>query len=258
VHRLPAAFVGALLAAAAGCAARDGATAPAGNDPCQSSVAVALGQSVPATLATTDCRLDDGSYADFYRLVLPADTVVRLDLTSTAFDAYLVLLNAQRRLVTTNDDFGGTSDAQIVRPLAAGTYFIVANSFDAGRTGPYTLQVQGTTTVDCPLTGTIAVGDSVAGLLGIADCQLPDGEYADAYQLTLATATPVAIRLASSDFDAFLVVRDSVAPVLADDDGGGGTDSQIVATLPAGRYTILATSFGPAVTGAYALTVRRR
>jgi hypothetical protein len=74
--------------------------------------------------------------------------------------------------------------------------------------------------------------------------------------LTLAAPTPVRIDLTSEEFDAYLLVTDDAGNVVAeDDDGGDGFNSRIVATLPAGTYTVWANTFGPGETGPYQLSV---
>ncbi|WP_431475649.1 PPC domain-containing protein [Massilia eburnea] len=66
------------------------------------------------------------------------------------------------------------------------------------------------------------------------------------------------ITLASSSFDAYLYLRDGSGNVVSsNDDGGGGTNSRISYTLPAGawgNYTIEATSYYSGRSGAYTLT----
>ena len=47
-------------------------------------------------------------------------------LTSSAFDAYLLLLDAKGNLVDQDDDSGGGTNARINRLLAPGSYYVVA------------------------------------------------------------------------------------------------------------------------------------
>lgn len=100
-----------------------------------------LGTTVNGTLATTDCTFQDGTYVDYYAFALANPRQVTITLRSTQIDAYLVLFSATSAVIEENDDGGGGSDAQIVRTLAPGTYYIAANSF-ALETGGYTLSTQ--------------------------------------------------------------------------------------------------------------------
>lgn len=101
------------------------------------------------------------------------------------------------------------------------------------------------------------MNSTVSGSLSTTDCKLASGEYADKWTFTLASSTSVQIGLTSSAFDAYLGLMDAAGNTVAeDDDGGAGQNSLIVATLAAGSYTILATSFGPDETGAYQLSLQ--
>ena len=102
------------------------------------------------------------------------------------------------------------------------------------------------------------------GSLG-SDCVSPnrEGALARFYSFTLPDSAYVQIDMASATLDAFLILRAghdvSGRSLREDDDGGGRLDARITTGLPAGRYTIEATSFARnhPVTGAFTLTVRQ-
>jgi hypothetical protein len=73
--------------------------------------------------------------------VLESDTTARIDLESTAFDAFLVLKDSSGNVVASDDDGGNGLNSRIERVLAAGTYEIVASSFGPNQTGAYQLTV---------------------------------------------------------------------------------------------------------------------
>ena len=108
--------------------------------------------------------------------------------------------------------------------------------------------------------GTLSGTVTVAGALD-DDCVSPNfsGELARFYSFTLETAAAVEIDLVSTEFDAWLALREGAdaegRALVQDDDGGQGTNSRIGTELPAGTYTIEATSYGPGETGAFTLTV---
>jgi hypothetical protein len=138
--------------------------------PCSTALApaIAVGQTINGSLATTDCKLTDDTYADGYAIQVAAATNVQFDMTAS-FDTYLVLLEllpdgslVQR---TFNDDVDPDDPAdpndtfdtnsRIVFTLQAGAqYFILANSFDPNVTGNYQLKV------------TAATGGFIAGQVG--------------------------------------------------------------------------------------------
>jgi hypothetical protein len=100
-----------------------------------------LGSTVNGTLTAADCTFQDGTYVDYYSFTLANSRQVTITLRSTQIDAYLALFSSTAALVEDNNNGGGGTDAQIVRTLAAGTYFIAANSFTL-ETGGYTLSSQ--------------------------------------------------------------------------------------------------------------------
>lgn len=104
-------------------------------------IAYTVGSTVNGTLSAGDCVFQDGTRVDLYRFTLTAQRQVVITLRSTAFDAYLVLYNAQGSAIQQDDDGAGGTDARITQSLAAGTYFIAANSVTVS-TGAYTLTTQ--------------------------------------------------------------------------------------------------------------------
>lgn len=124
--------------------------------PCSTALAqvITVGQTVNGTLATTDCLLTDGTYADGYFLTVGTATNVQIDMTAS-YDTYLILLElvpsglVQRSF---NDDVDpddpndpndtfNTNSRIVFNLVAGGQYFILANSFDANITGDYQLKV---------------------------------------------------------------------------------------------------------------------
>ena len=136
----------ALLATiAAACGGGDGPSGPNNNGgPCDVATPagnVAIGQTVNGSLAQSDCKAPDGSFADLYRLSVQAPTEIAFLLESSAFDAYLVLLDADGDLIAEDDDSAGGTNAGMSGTLNAGTYYIGVNSVDVGETGAYRLRV---------------------------------------------------------------------------------------------------------------------
>ncbi len=88
----------------------------------------------------------------------------------------------------------------------------------------------------------------VTGSLNAGDCTVQqlvgggtDTSLTDVYQLDLAQSTRVTLNMNSGSLDSVLVLMNSRSEVLEiDDDGGTGCNSQIVRTLPAGTYAVLA------------------
>ncbi|HEX2092004.1 MAG TPA: hypothetical protein VHG28_06355, partial [Longimicrobiaceae bacterium] len=94
---------------------------------------------------------------------------------------------------------------------------------------------------------TISVGQTVSGRLEASDPTLSDNSYYDEYVYTARAGERLTITLRSSDFDAYLNWGrrngSTFESVDTDDDGAGGTDSQLQVTVgSAGTYVIRANS----------------
>ncbi|MDX2214912.1 MAG: trypsin-like peptidase domain-containing protein [Oculatellaceae cyanobacterium bins.114] len=104
----------------------------------------------------------------------------------------------------------------------------------------------------------IALNRPVQGRLDRGSNVLPaDNSYFDAYTFEGRAGQQIVIDMSSSDIDTYLILLTPDGSDLAqDDDGGGGTNSRIVATLPAsGTYTVFANSYGAGEVGTYNLRV---
>ena len=218
---------------------------------------IVVGQSVASTLSSSDCRLTDGSYSQKYELRLTAQTAVTIDMKSTAIDSYLFLQNATTgAVIAQNDDDGGQRNARIEQLLPAGTYIVVANSFNAGEFGAFQLSVLPASAA-CFTAPSLTVPTVVNGTLRTTSCQLRNTIYADRYLLNITTRTTLQLTMTSTAFDAYIGVLSQAGAVQGeDDDSGGGTNARLTITLDPGSYTVLATSFDSGVTGAYVLDVR--
>jgi predicted Zn-dependent protease len=107
-------------------------------------------------LESGDQTLDsDGSYYDSYPLNGSAGQQLRIELTSTDFDTYLVLLDPDNQIIGQNDDRSqsDTNSVLSVRLERSGEYKVIANSYDNRGRGSYSLTVvdlgaDGSTTPD--------------------------------------------------------------------------------------------------------------
>ena len=139
-------------------------------DPCAASIPITIGQTLSGTLSSTDCAFDDGSFVDMYRLAVAASARVQIDVSSTAFDAYVILFEVQADgslvAVAFDNDAGPGADARIVQTLAANTtYLIAANSLLDGRTGAYSVSVQTSTAIIADASSDSNSGAVLAGKL---------------------------------------------------------------------------------------------
>lgn len=124
--------------------------------PCSTAIApsIAVGQTINGALASTDCRLNDNTFADGYALRVTAATNAQIEMTAS-FDTYLVLLelvNGELLERAVNDDIDPDDLSDPNDPINTNSrltfalqpnaqYFILANSFESNITGTYQLKV---------------------------------------------------------------------------------------------------------------------
>jgi uncharacterized protein YjdB len=124
----------------------------------------------PGTLATdsltsTGCQLADGSAAVRFQFSVDATRSVRLDMSSTAFDPYLIVQRKGDETILAEDDDGGPGlDAQIVRVFEAGDYVVTATSANSNERGRFTLSASGTPPSGVAITVTPTTANLNAGL----------------------------------------------------------------------------------------------
>ena len=229
--------------------------------------ALAMGQLVNAHIDDEDARLPSGESADVYALAGRADELVRIELSSEAFDAYLMVIGPSGRLWE-NDDAGGTRDAvvELTWP-ATGSYRVVATTFAAAESGPYDLKVSsgarvlGRASSPSPASA-MAAADVRRGALEDGDAVLPTGEWYDTHVLQLRQGEHVHLKLTSSAFDTYLIVEPpGDADSQENDDGGDGTHAELdfvaAEQQQQGAHRVLVTSYEPGERGAYELRVMR-
>lgn len=221
--------------------------------PCTPGTQLVLGRTESGSLDATDCRFDGFAPADSFALVLDRETPLDFHLKSSEIRPFLVVRDANGVDVAYADNPSGAGSARTQTSLVAGAYAVYALTWDYPSTGSYQLTVS---EVVCSDSTPIAFGASESGDLGDGDCLRSNGAWEDLWSLELAGEETVRIDMVSDDVDAYLTLEDSLGNVVTvDDDGGEGLNARIQATLPAGRYQIGASSFGPGQAGGYTLTV---
>lgn len=225
------------------------------------------GESIGGTLGQGDCVFGDGTYLDVYRLDLPEPRRVTLRLFSEEFDPFLTVedaICAAGDPVAINDDCAPEErHSCLTLDLAAGTYYVFANSLLPGEGGEYRLDIECAPTTPCAQCGAgfVLCGDSIRSTLGPGDCGLGEGgSYIDAHRLDLDAPQRVTVRLRSEEFDTLLILEDPVctgpeAIARSDDCAPGVEDSCITAELEEGTYFLLVTSAVARHRGEYTLDV---
>lgn len=228
-----------------------------------------IGETITGRLTSMNEVLDDGSYAQRYRIGLAQGQIVQITLQGVDFDAFLTLLDEQGQRVAQDDDSGGGTDARIDHTATTtGNYIVLVNSLGENEEGDFTLYVEhkggprpgASAALNASSSGRrISVGQRVSGTLTSSSLKESDDSFYDAYLIQGIPNTTVSITLESDDFDAYLVIGttdDGFQSLESDDDGGGGTNSQLIYRFTDSRlYEIRANTLSEGETGNYTLTV---
>ena len=215
---------------------------------------VASGEAfVTGELASGDDTFNDGEYVDRIPFQ-PTAASTTVDLRSSEMDTYLIVRTPSGEQFD-NDDYRDSRERSllVVDTSEPGEYTAVVTSYAVGETGRYDLSIRPTGSDAAPLAAGLR---QEAGALADGDETLRSGEYVDTYTFTGTPGQRIQIDLTSEDFDTYLVLSPPDGEAIQDDDGGGRTGhSRIQADLTeAGTYTVFATSYAAAETGAYALS----
>ena len=188
---------------------------------------LALPDTVNGALETTTCSIaydqfwgswppqyplgyPDARQAAGWRLVLPETTHVRIDVTSAAFNPAVLVTDSTGWLVA--GDHRIIPSMHVVRTLPTGAYNVWAASPGLTATGAFSLSAQ-TVTPCAPSdsVGAIAIGQTVAGALTLADCyEMPLGYLAEWRTLAIPAATAIRARILNATTVALVILTDSL------------------------------------------------
>ena len=198
----------------------------------------------------------DNSYFDLYTFEGKAGQEVTIEMKSEDIDPYLILLGSNQRQIAQDDDGGGNKNARLVVTLPVdGTYYIIANCYDAREAGSYTLELRETTATR---SNRIILREE--GILGESSSVLPsDGSLYREYTFEGNAGQSVSISVESSDFDPYVALFTPESELLGENDdvSDSSKNAFVSVTLPiTGRYRVVVNSFDPSGRGRYILTVR--
>jgi hypothetical protein len=236
-------------------------------DPCNEAAPITVGQTINNSLSSGDCLLMDGSFIDFYSFEGTAGQPISISYSSSSFDTYLYLLNDAGEILDENDDSGtGTNsrlpvDGGVVTLPFTGTYIIGANSYEPS-TGNYSLTLA--TDIACNATA-INYNQTINGSFATTDCAVNLGGepfYTDRFTFNGTAGQQISIALSSAAVDTYLILHSPTGDTsVADNDGGGGTNSRIplgsgtLTLTETGTYTIEASTFNSFEVGGYTLVL---
>src|SRR5690606_31374742 len=151
-----------------------------------------------------------------------------------AFDAMLYVGRGSGRafeeLASNDDADDGLNSRILFTAPETGDYVIRAAALSSGGEGPYVLSLS-----DGPEPAPVrpvAVGDSIAAVLGDDATEDDNGNFYAAYSFRARAGQRVVFAMASEDFDTYLdlgrVAAGGFEGIASDDDGGDGLNSRLV------------------------------
>lgn len=222
------------------------------------SVTLSPGRSVQGVLAQGDETLSSGEFTDRYTFNGTVGQRVRITMSSSAFDSYLMLRGDDT--TQDNDDHrDGSLDAQIDTVLPyTGLYTVFATSVTPGERGNYSLRMEN---IGAPVAQAaptrLTPGRAARGTLRSGDFQRQNGQFFDRFQFEGRAGQAVQIELTSSSFDTYLIVRGPDGGGEENDDiSDSDRNSRVVYTLPTnGLYDVYVSSYSRGESGDYSITL---
>ncbi len=221
-------------------------------------------------LTTKDRRMmgDQGAgqsyFFDGYRLHVPADTNLAIELYSVQFDAALALYrkmpDGSLAYVAADDQTYGMDETRdlnhallLTRVAEPGEYVLCVTSAaaDPGGTGRYLLRMRSEGYQVQP----IFYGATIGGIFTGRDIRASTGNLLDAFTFNGNAGDVIKVQVNSNNFDPFVILQRNNGDYIAEDDNsGGGKNAELVLTLPAtGRYMLYVTPYEAGRTGNYTL-----
>lgn len=247
----------------------------------QAQTSLSPGQTIRASLDVADPQLPDQSHYDCYVVETQVGQSILVEQTSDLFDTFLLAgsgRDCEQLSTLRNDDAPGKGTNSALTIIGDGQpWFIIATSFEGGKTGTYVLTAAASATTaaqaaaalpgaaqpDFPEDGemtvgqwraprAIAVGSARTSVLNFLSSQTDDGDFYNCYSFFAQAGDRVTITLDSGEFDALVAVSiggDCSGLLLAeDDDSGGDLNARLVFTAPANSvYSYRAQALGDIV-----------
>ena len=241
--------------------------------PARAQTQIAIGQMMSGALNMADPVFTDGTHYKQFTFYGQAGQTVQIDVISSDFDAFCLLLDANNNELARDDDGGGGLNARITRSLTyTGMYKIVVNTYRSGSYGNFTVALQASggmpvamapTPMAIPtgnptgVIGSIAANQQVTGNLTTMDARW-DGKPYQAYSFSCMAGQAFQMDILSS-WDNYALVFDPVGNVAArDDDTGEGLNARINYTCPmTGMYRLAVTTYTASTTpGQYTMMLQ--
>jgi len=190
------------------------------------------GKPLAADSEATDWLMGDKQE---YKLKIDKAGLYSITADSSAFDSYLRLNG--RNVELEDDDSGGSLNARIQTYLEPGDYTIAASSVN-GSTGSFKLSVKLT-----PTPNGLVTRDGTALTVGQTAQSMMDSRGRRTFVLNLDAPKQIQFDAIADNFDSVLKITGPGVDE-ENDDGGNGTNAQLILNLRAGRYIVAVSSLG--------------
>jgi hypothetical protein len=237
-----------------------GSTLPSG---CTKSAALTVGDTIRASLGPASCQETDGTYVDFYDLVLPSQLNLVVSASSPGANTYLQLYDQRRAIVVNSAVFQTPDSIPRVRVIVgSGSYQFAVHGTVAGQTAAYRLIATPDT---APVAGCAAVwvtpGVQTTQTLASTDCTQGSGSathFYHVYEIVMLFSQAVTFTEQSSAFNPSMslfqaTTGGSVNSTLSSDSATATINS--FATASDG-YQLWVGTLKPLQTGTYTLTTK--
>ena len=224
---------------------------------------------IPSTvlnaLSPEDCMLPDQFYYDFFSALVSGGTqIIRFDMQSSTFDAFLFIGSSAGELLADDDDGAaqGSTNSRLTLIAAPGQYEIAASSAFEFEEGSYSLSssILPSINAQCGQDVYIMRGVTINQSLGGGDCVIQGGPFfADKFIIFLSAGVPMTVTMSSTALDPYLeiLVLDGEVPLVENNDISGTDFNARITFTPtsSGYYEIWPSSFFANEVGAYTLTI---
>ncbi len=240
--------------------------------PARGQTQIAVGQMMSGTLNMADPVFTDGTHYKQFTFYGQAGQSIQIDVISSDFDAFCLLLDANNNELARDDDGGGGLNARVTRVLGyTGMYKIVVNTYRSGAYGSFTVSLQAAggmpmatpTPIAIPtanptgVVGSISANQQVTGNLTTMDARY-DGKPFQAYSFQCMAGQSFQMDILSA-WDNYALVFDPVGNIAArDDDTGEGLNARINYTCPmTGTFRLAVTTYTSSTTpGQYTMMLQ--
>jgi hypothetical protein len=223
-----------------------------------STVASRDGRIENGRLEPGDATLRTGEFKDEYKFTGRKGDRATIDLRSSEFDPYLIVIDPADKHEE-NDDYAGDSHRSQVSFVLPqdGNYRIIVTSYKKDETGSYTLSIESGAAGGATATAAASGPRVERGALAAGDDTLRSGEYVDAYTFEGIPGQRATIDVSSAEFDTYLIVVPPKGQRRENDDVEGKPRHSVVETdiTEAGTYKVWVTSYQKNERGSYELRI---